>query len=196
MLKSYFSNLCNNFEVKLPCWTFNFCFRWWLEWWSLPLPSRLGFTSNSNKCSQYLKNIPQLLQKIAYAVVNFFLTLKAVQGPRCPEKRKREHFHVQSLPVQPVCSICQAIGIFFRNKFYSPLEILNRPWVRIVVIFIKFVTIIKFQCVAYQQVDQSQYDSASNSSSTKEISSKKHPMNIVQPACEARGPEGPARWER
>ena len=117
LLKSYFSNLCNNFEVKWPCWIFSLCFRWWLEWWSLPLPSPLGFTSNSNKCSQYLKNIPQLLQKIAYAVVNFFLTLKAVQGQRCPEKRKREHFHFQSLPVQPVCSICQAIGIFSEISF-------------------------------------------------------------------------------
>ena len=45
--------------------------------------------------------------------------------------------------------------------------------------FIKFVTIITFQCSAYQQVDQSQYDSATYSSSNKEISSKKHPTNIV-----------------
>ena len=147
LLKYYFSNFCNNFEVNLPCWIFNFCFRWWLEWWSLPLPSPLGFTSNSNKCYQYLKNTPQLSQKSTYAVVNLFLTLKAGQRPRCPENEKENIFMSNLCLSSLSAQFVRLLTFLLKQVLFTsgnPQTAMSKNCRH----FIKFVTIIKIQCVS------------------------------------------------
>ena len=102
------------------------------------------------------------------------LILNVESRPRTKMSRKTKK-RTFSCPIS-ACQVCllnlSGYWHFYWNKFYSPLEILKRPWVRIVDILSSLWLSSRFS--AYQQVDQWQYDFASYTSSNKEISSKNH----------------------
>ena len=143
--------LCNNFEEKLPCWIFNFCFRWWLEWWSLPLPSPLGFTSNSNKCFSNIWRIHLKYHRSVHMPWSTFSWHWKPSKDRDVQKSEKENIFISNLCLSSLSAQFVRLLAFFSKQVLltsgNPKQAMSKNCRH----FIKFVTI-KFQCTRIKKL--------------------------------------------